>query len=345
MGQIQVFHVILHARSPRPPTPDNFEKWMKGEGREPVLFFECAWISDGIRERIQMFPHEQVEDENGRPINIDDYLRDGDKEYWLANWDWDSPQEITPTMQGSVMAEIRPQTAAFRTRDPAWWLLRLPRFETPEPRLTLREYVARFEQVSCVEGESPLDPVQLRLHGDTLGLVADTAAVEIYLEPKAGYHISRMVRENSDETAERMEYQVEEFMQTPSGAYFPRKVVYRVSDKEIPDGMTMGEYEVVTSSFDEPLDPSLFTFRFPENAQVVDTTDQRDPRKWLLWGKENQAKADLQNPMDLLDYDPVARSKMPGRSHSIPRLVMLNLIFLGAVLAVAFLIKRRRSKT
>jgi len=344
IAQVQIFHVIWHARAPLPPTQENHLDWLNGIGREPVLFFEGAWISNGMAERIQFVPHQQRSNDAGLPINIDDYLRDGEVEYWLANWDWDSPQEITPTQQGTVTAEVRPQTSEFRARDPAWWLLRMPRFETTEPRLSLRDYLERFNDVKFEQPEEANSPVRILLKDDKLGLTSDSAIVEILLDPSADFQISRLTRTTVGEVSEKLEYIVKEFITTPSGGKFPGKVTYSVTNQQIPNGALMGEYEVVKSSFDEPPDPSLFVFRFPENAQVVDTTVGADGVKWVLWGANDAPKAVLKSPMDLLDYDPVAKAAMPGQNSSFYKMFIPVNIVVACIAVAAILLWRRGLK-
>jgi len=344
IAQVQVFHVILHIKAPLPPTPKNQQDWLNGIGREPVLFFEGAWVSDGVAERIQFVPHQQRFNDAGLPINIDDYLRDGDVEHWLANWDWDSPQTITPTQQGTVTAEVRPQTSEFRSRDPAWWLLRMPRFETTEPRLSLRDYVGRFNDVRFEQPDDAQSPLRILLKNDRLGLTSDSAIVEVLLDPSADFQISRLTRTTTGKVSEKLAYAVEEIMTTPSGGKFPRRVTYTVANPQAPNGVLMGEYEVVKSSFDEPLDPSLFLFRFPENVQVLDSTGQADSRKWFLWGINDAPKAVIKSPMDLLDYDPVALAAMPKRSALFSKKSILINIAVACIVVAIVMLRRRGLK-
>ena len=341
LEQVQVFELELKIYSPDPPTKETFSTWTKGDGPEPQLYFEGLWASNGVAERIQLTPKRRTVGKNGLPANYDDYLRDGEREFWLANWDWNDPQEISPAKQGSVMAEVRPQTSEFRTRDPAWWLLRTPRFETPEPRLPLRDFIARFASVSCDIGNDPNRPVTITLQDDALELTPEDAEVRVTLDPARDYQIVRLERESTGDAPMMMSYVVDEFLETPSGAVFPQKVVYRVTEAQLPRGVTMGIYEVVESRFDGPVDPSLFEFVFPKDVQVVNSTgDGGEERKWTLWGEDNQPLATIEDPVDLLEYDPVAKAAMPA-----PRTSFLNWALLAngliAILAVAWLVCRR----
>jgi hypothetical protein len=165
--------------------------------RDPKHGGQTWWSRDGVRERIREVGANNGQIRAGRPTAIYDVLITNNRFYLLKNWDPNTPQPITPLIQGTVRAV----TGAYVNENPGPTtpsadLL----FEMPfTPRRTLAELASVSPTVGCrgwvMEDGRRLFCISL----ETPEAQTETTIkwyVDVFVDPKAG-HMIRKVKLNA----------------------------------------------------------------------------------------------------------------------------------------------------
>ncbi len=311
------------------------------------------WVRDGDCERIKYRNYETTSDERGRPSGICDIFQDNQVRKVLDNWDWANPQNIDPVNQGSARGTIEsPNPNRFGRIDPGMLTLQIPRFQINEPRATLAEYVSRFKTKSAEIIAGSPGNIRIRLAGgDSLNILGDDNVIEIDLSESHGYQITRMAKiipQNNFETRVfplEFSHEVISFRDFGQGVYFPEQIVQKMIAPDQNESVTLGEIKVTLGSVNQAIDEREFDFRFPQNLQVVEDLYGEGKHKLLLWGENNQPRAQITNGQQLLEYlTPAQRGDTPAASTGRWWMITLNLIVVIGVFAVLMRSRWQRRK-
>jgi hypothetical protein len=344
IGSLNSFEMRVEVHAPSPETMRVLVAIATGTAGQPVLWQRYRWLLDGSKERIQIEPFQQTRNGDGLVMNIDDIVRDGAVEKVLSNWDWKQPQKISPAKQGSVVAEVRPQTDSFRYRDPAQPALIYPRFELSEPRAPLRLFVKRFQEKSCIEDGSD---VVIELRGDALGTYKDDERVKVVLSKPNAYLIRSFVHEKVRAVAakdygqgwSRFQFEVTRFQSIGPGIPFPESVRYSIVDafKQAEVAYSINTFSCVSAN--KSIEPDLFKLDFPKDVLVTDAVEDPKIPKWYLIG-ENGTRIPIRSKSDLALYDKSARHASANSMW----LIVNGVVFVVAIGLLARHLRRRRRR-
>ena len=314
----------------------------------PTQFATWHWSKSGNLQRVKYRDHSVTPAKSGRTNNRGDVFSDGKVVKSLRNWDPESPQELTPIIQGSVHASISPQTREIVGRDPASQLLFTMCLPVSSYPYGLRELVSRSSPPAQLIGKavvSGTDCWELRIELPSSKSVPEPGGqITVFLDPTHGFLVRKTIMRqqvaggagSTKTNLVQAGREVREFTDFGNGVFVPKLIdTYNLPD---PSSGTM-RATVSQCKVNAPLGPDAFAFTFPENAQVAHNPPVNGKRLVQLWGADNQPKADIRSLKDLEQYLPQRDS--PTRPSS-PKWILAGGVTI--IVIVGLILWRRRNR-
>jgi len=262
------------------------------------------WAREGVLERNRY--DLKVESKNSRlPLHIYDWYADANSIRMLRNWDLNKPQQITPTKQGTVKAQISPRTRGAIGLDVAEWLNWT--FLSGKQARNLRELVRESPGVDNL-GRSEIDGRevwQLRIKVPGEQGKPSKKSLDVFLEPMTNFHVRRVVdREEQkqviDDETKSVPYEsvrtVKRFLDFENAVVLvPVEIETRTS---VGPKISVTNTQVSKLTVNQALPPDAFNFRFPADVLVKDLRSQ----KVVLWGTDNEPAQVITRAADLPGY-------------------------------------------
>jgi len=315
---LQSFHVVSKAfASEMPSVVERLNFFSDKRERKIKHVYDAEWIVDGEFERIRFTPTIQTtHPHSGLPSNILDIAIKDKKLYCLQEWDPKKPQPISPSEQGSVRAQIILSTSDFRWRDPSFFNLFRPRFNTSDPRSGMRDFVGRFSNKKVLKDSD--SHCLIWLQNDSGGHIKSDEHVEVEFSKAHNWLVSKfsMIRDTNKigvqpgDIWSAMHHSVKEFSDCGSGVFFPKEVERNVVDAASGIGIITSLWKNTEFiSVNRPISSDQFTMVFPKDCVVKDAATQKGVMRWVLWGERNEPFKQVKDAYELrqLDKTPVSR--------------------------------------